>query len=287
MQIKSFYDKDTATISYIVSDESTKSCAIIDSVMDFDFFSGKVSTKFADSLINFIKENNLKLEWILETHVHADHLTAASYIKEKIGGKTAIGKGVLEVLKFWVPVFDNVHDTSMDGSQFDHLFADGEKFKIGNLEVKVIATPGHTPSCVSYLIKDNVFVGDLIFTPSIGTARADFPGGSAEILYDSIQKIFVLGDNVNIFTCHDYPENGREVECKSTVLEQKQKNVLVNSQVDKKTYIENRNKRDFGKAVPKLIMPSLQVNLRCGKFGDAHSNGKKYIKIPLEITTQQ
>jgi glyoxylase-like metal-dependent hydrolase (beta-lactamase superfamily II) len=283
MQIKSFYDKDTATITYIVIDESTKSCAIIDSVMDFDLSSGKVSSKSADNLINFIAENNLKLEWILETHIHADHLTAASYIKEKIGGKTAIGKGILEVLKFWVPIFNSANDTALDGSQFDHLFVDGEKFKIGNLEAKVIYTPGHTPSCASYLIDDAIFVGDIIFMPEIGTARTDFPGGSADILYDSIQKVFALSDDVRIFTCHDYPQSGKDATFESSVLEQKQKNILVNSQVDKKTYVENRNKRDFGKAVPKLIMPALQVNLRCGKFGDDESNGKKYIKIPLEF----
>lgn len=281
MKIESFFDKNTATFSYIVIDESKNECAIIDSVLDFDIVSGKISTNSADNLIKFIQENNLKCTWILETHIHADHLTAADYIKEKIGAKTAISKKIIDVLKYWVPIFDTLNDTPLDGSQFDHLFEDKEEFKIGNLIVKVIQTPGHTPSCVSYLIEDAIFVGDALLPPKIGTARVDFPGGSAEILYDSIQKILSLPDNVRIFTCHDYPENNQKESSISTVLEQKETNILINENVNKQDYIKTRNQKDSGKTLPKLLLPSIQVNLRAGNLGKSSNNGIKYIKIPL------
>ncbi|MBM5782814.1 MAG: MBL fold metallo-hydrolase, partial [Pelagibacterales bacterium] len=195
MKIHNFYDKETATFTYIVIDESSKKCAVIDSVLNYDIFSGKTNNASADLVINYIKENDLELEWILETHIHADHLTAASYIKEKLGGKIAIGSSITKVLEFWVPFFNTSHDTPTDGSQFDKLFDDGEKFFIGSLEVKVIHTPGHTPACVSYLVGDSIFSGDAIFTPQIGTARTDFPGGSAKTLYGSIKKILNLSEN--------------------------------------------------------------------------------------------
>lgn len=281
MKIQHFYDKDTATFTYVVSDEGSRKCAIIDSVKDFDFSSGKISYNSAQKIIDYVKANNLEVEWILETHVHADHFTASSYLKEKLGGKIAIGEKITEVLEYWVPVFNMSKDTPLNGSQFDHLFGDGEIFKIGSLEVKVIHTPGHTPACVSYVIDDSVFVGDTIFSPKLGTARTDFPGGSAATLFDSIQKIYALGDQTKIFIGHDYPENGAEPCFMCTVVEEKQGNILVNQKVSKAEYVENRNKRDLGKAVPRLLLPSLQINLRAGKFGDAESNGKHYIKIPL------
>lgn len=281
MKIQHFYDKDTATFSFVVSDEKTKNCAIIDSVMGYDIFSAKTSTAPAEKIIAYVKENNLKVEWILETHVHADHLTAASYLKENLGGKIAISEGIKEVLKFWVPLFGTGKDTPLDGSQFDHLFKNGEKFSIGNLQVEVIATPGHTPACASYLIDDAIFVGDSIFAPQMGTARTDFPGGSAKILYGSIQKILSLPDETRIFFGHDYPKEGTEPQFSSTVLEQKKGNILINENVSETQYIEVRNKRDFGKEVPKLLLPAIQVNIRAGKFGDAEENGVRYLKIPL------
>ncbi len=281
MKIQNFYDKDTATFTYVVSDEESRKCAIIDPVLDFDFSAAKISHGSSDKIIDYVKANNLEVEWILETHVHADHLTGSSYLKEKLGGKIGIGEKITEVLKYWVPVFNAAKDTPLDGSQFDHLFVDGEKFKIGSLEVKVIHTPGHTPACAAYLIEDAAFVGDTIFTPKMGTARTDFPGGSAAMLFDSIQKIYALGDEVRIFIGHDYPENGAEPRFMCSAAEQKQSNILVNSKISKEEYVETRNKRDVGKAVPRLLLPSLQINLRAGKFGDVESNGKFYIKLPL------
>ena len=281
MKIQHFYDKDTATFTYVLSDDDTKKCAIIDSVMGYDIFSGKTSNAPADLVIDYVTKQNLKVEWILETHAHADHLTASNYIKEKLGGKIAIGENIKEVIKFWAPIFNTTKDTPLDGSQFDHLFKDGEKFAIGNLEVTTMYTPGHTPACVSYLVEDCVFVGDTIFTPKMGTARTDFPGGSAKTLYCSIQKLLSLPNETKIFVGHDYPEEGEEPQFLCTVLDQKKNNILINESVSEAQYVEVRNKRDVGKAVPKLLLPSIQVNIRAGKFGSAEDNAVKYTKIPL------
>ncbi len=281
MKIHNFYDKDTSTLTYVISDDKTNKCAVIDSVLNYDIFSGKTNNASADLVINYIKENNLELEWILETHIHADHLTAASYIKEKLGGKIAIGSLITKVLEFWVPFFNISHDTPIDGSQFDKLFDDGERFLIGNLEVKVIHTPGHTPACVSYLVGDSIFSGDAIFTPQIGTARTDFPGGSAKTLYESIKKILNLSENTKIFVGHDYPENNQQPTDSITVAKQRKENVLVNDSIDEIQYVEMRNKRDHGKAVPKLLLPSIQFNIRAGSFGALEANGINYIKIPV------
>ena len=281
MKIQHFYDKDTATFTYVLSDDDTKKCAIIDSVMGYDIFSGKTSNAPADLVIDYVTKQNLKVEWILETHAHADHLTASNYIKEKLGGKIAIGENIKEVIKFWAPIFNTTKDTPLDGSQFDHLFKDGEKFAIGNLEVTTMFTPGHTPACLSYLVEDCVFVGDTIFTPKMGTARTDFPGGSAKTLYCSIQKLLSLPNETKIFVGHDYPEEGMEPQFLCTVLDQKKNNILINETVSEAQYVEVRNKRDVGKAVPKLLLPSMQVNIRAGKFGLAEDNAVKYIKIPL------
>jgi len=281
MKIQHFYDKDTATFTYVLSDDDTKKCAIIDSVMGYDIFSGKTSNSPADLVIDYVTKQNLKVEWILETHAHADHLTASNYIKEKLGGKIAIGENIKEVIKFWAPIFNTTKDTPLDGSQFDHLFKDGEKFAIGNLEVTTMFTPGHTPACLSYLVEDCVFVGDTIFTPKMGTARTDFPGGSAKNLYHSIQKLFSLPNETKIFVGHDYPEEGKEPQFLCTILDQKKNNILINETVSEAQYVEVRNKRDVGKAVPKLLLPSMQVNIRAGKFGLAEDNAVKYIKTPL------
>ncbi len=280
MKIQAFFDSQTSTVSYIVIDETTQNCAIIDSVLDYDIFSGKISHQSADNLIAFIKDNNLQVQWILETHIHADHLTAASYLREKLGGKIAIGEGIFEVLKYWVKVFNIGDETPIDGSQFNHIFKDGEIFKIGNLEAKFLNTSGHTPACGSYLIDDSVFVGDLIFMPNLGTGRADFPGGDAGQEFDSIQKIFALPESTKIFTCHDYPKDGEQAKWQSTVGEQKQENILAKI-TNKEEYIQARKNRDINLAVPKLLFPSIQINLRVGKLPKPEDNGLSYIKIPL------
>lgn len=282
INIKTFFDTDTATFTHIVSDPSTQKCAIIDSVLDYDQYSGRTKTKSADQVIAYINEQNLSVEWILDTHIHADHITASHYLKEKLGGKIGIGAKIKEVLALWVPIFNTNNDTNLDASQFDHLFEDGEIFKLGNLDVKVIHTPGHTPACSSYLIEDAIFVGDTIFMPDIGTARTDFPGGSAATLYDSAKKILSLQDSTRIFMCHDYPPEGRNLAWITTVKEQKEKNILIHDSISKEEYIALRNKRDEGKAVPKLLLPSIQANLRAGTFGLPEDNNVRYIKIPID-----
>lgn len=281
MKIHHFFDKDTATFTYVVSDENTRKCAIIDSVLDYDMSAGTTSAVSADKVIAYVQENNLSVEWILETHVHADHLTASHYLKEKLGGKIGIGEHIKEVLKFWVPMFNTAHDTNLDGSQFDCLFKDGETFKIGNIEVKVMHTPGHTPACIAYIMGDSVFVGDTIFMPYVGTARTDFPGGSAKTLYQSIQKLLALPESTKIYTCHDYPPEGEPEGYVSTVAEQKAKNTMVREGVSEDEYVAARNAKDFGKAVPRLLLPSIQVNMRAGDLGEPENNGVQYIKIPL------
>ncbi len=281
MKIEHLFDKDTATFTYVVSDTKTSKCAIIDSVLDYDMNAGKTTTVSADKVIAYVLEENLSVEWILETHAHADHLTASHYLREKLGGKIAIGEHIKEVLTFWVPLFNTAHDTSLDGSQFDHLFKDGETFTIGSIEVKVMHTPGHTPACLTYLIEDAAFVGDTIFMPYVGTARTDFPGGSAKTLYQSIQKLLALPESTRIFTCHDYPPQGQNESFLSTVADQKAKNSMVHDGVSEAEYVAARNAKDVGKAVPRLLLPSIQVNLRAGDLGKAEANGVHYIKIPL------
>lgn len=280
MIVRDFFDPNTSTFSYIIIDDVTKKCAIIDPVLDYDQFSGKISHISANNLIKFIQENDLKLEWILETHIHADHLTAASYIKEKIDGKIAIGEGIFEVLKYWARAFNIENEVSQDGSQFDHIFKDGEMFKIGDLDAKFLAAPGHTPACGSYLIGDSVFVGDLMFMPNLGTGRADFPGGDARRQFKSIQKIFSLGDDIKILTCHDYPTEGQKPNSQSTVKDQKENNVFAKI-IDEEEYVKVRSERDKNLAVPKLLYPSIQVNLRCGNLPNKETNGSSYIKVPL------
>jgi glyoxylase-like metal-dependent hydrolase (beta-lactamase superfamily II) len=222
------------------------------------------------------------VEWLLDTHIHADHITASHYLKEKLGGKIGINAHIKKVLALWVPIFNTGKDTSLDASQFDHLFEDGEHFKIGTLDVKIIFTPGHTPACSSYLIEDAIFVGDTLLMPDIGTARTDFPGGSAATLYDSVRKILSLPDQTRIFMCHDYPPEAREVVSSCTVKEQKEKNILIHEGISKEEYILIRNKRDENKPVPKLLLPSIQANLRAGTFGDPEENNLRYIKIPVD-----
>lgn len=281
MQIHHFFDKDTATFTYVVSDPAAGKCAIIDPVLDYDMYAGRTATTSSDKVIDYVREHDLNVEWILETHAHADHLSGAHYLKEKLGGNIGIGEHIKEVLKFWVPLFNTAHDTPLDGSQFDHLFKDGEIFFIGDIEVKVMHTPGHTPACVSYLTEDAAFVGDTIFMPYVGTARTDFPGGSAATLYQSIRKLLALPENTKIYTCHDYPPQGRPENYVSTVAAQKAENTMVRDGVSESEYVAARNAKDAGKAVPRLLLPAIQANLRAGSPGKAENNGIQYIKIPL------
>jgi len=281
VQIQHFFDQETATFTYIISDSATKHCAIIDSVLNYDMSAGKTCTRSADELISYVKNNHLMVEWILETHVHADHLSAAAYLKESLGGKIAIGEHIKQVLDYWVPIFDTAKDTSLDGCQFDHLFVEGEVFYIGKIPVKVLVTPGHTPACMSYYMKDAVFVGDTLFMPYVGTARTDFPGGSAGQLYDSIQKIFALPGETRIFTGHDYPPEGKPPAFLSTVDEQKKQNKMIHEGVSRSAYVLSRNKKDENNSVPRLLLPSIQVNLRAGQLGTPSDNGVQYVKIPL------
>lgn len=279
MKIEYFFDQETATYTYIIIDEVTKKCAIIDSVLNYDQYSGTTSTKSADQVISYIKNNDLTNEWILETHAHADHLTAAQYLKKTIGGKIAIGANIIKVAEFWSPIFNS--DIKIDGSDFDLLLEDQQKINIGNLELKAINTPGHTPACMCYLIENAIFVGDTIFQPYVGTARTDFPGGSAQELFRSIQNILSLPDYTKIFVGHDYPLANNQPKCQTTIKEQKEQNIMINSKITENDFIKNRNDKDKNKAVPKLLIPAIQFNLRAGSFGRAENNGINYIKIPI------
>ena len=279
--VQAFHDTDTFTITYVVSDAATGAAAIVDPVLDYDPNSGRTSTTSADEVVAYVNENKLGIAWILETHVHADHLSGAPYLREKVGGKAAIGKHVKSVQETFKGVF-NLKDLATDGSQFDHLFADGEKFNIGNIEAHVIATPGHTPACITYVIGDAAFVGDTLFMPDFGSARTDFPGGSATQLYDSIQKILSLPDETRLFMCHDYKAPGRdEFAWETSVAEQRAANIHISDSVSREQFIEMREGRDSQLGMPKLILPSLQVNLRAGQLPDPEDNDIRYLKIPL------
>lgn len=281
--VMGFYDDATQTWSYVVWDNahSEKPCAIIDSVLDYDPHSGRTSTASADRIIAFVKENRLLPVWILETHIHADHLTAAAYLKEKLGGKTAISKHILKVIETWQPVFNSPHDTPATGEQFDKLFDDDEAFSIGSIEARIFHTPGHTPADTSYLIGDALFAGDAIFLPDVGTGRCDFPGGDAADSFDSTRRIFALPDETRLFVGHDYPPDGRGPACMTTVAEQKSRNIRAHEGVQREDYIVRRRHDDENKPVPRLLLPSLQVNLRAGHFG-APVNGVQYIRIPVD-----
>jgi glyoxylase-like metal-dependent hydrolase (beta-lactamase superfamily II) len=280
--VSAFFDGATFTITYIVADPSSGRAAVIDPVLDFDPASGRTSTKSADDVIAAIEGKNLEIDWILETHVHADHLSGAPYIREKLGGKTAIGTNVATVQETFRNVF-NLKDLATDGSQFDHLFADSESFAVGSVAGRIIATPGHTPACITYVIGDAAFVGDTLFMPDFGSARTDFPGGDAAQLYDSIQKILSLPDETRLFMCHDYKAPGRDVYAwETTVAEQRANNIHISDSVSRDAFIEMREGRDSQLGMPKLILPSLQVNLRAGRLPEPEDNDIRYLKIPLD-----
>lgn len=282
--VKAFFDTATNTVSYVVKDPNGNKCAIIDSVLDFDYASGHTDTKSADEVIAYVKAEGLEPEWLLESHVHADHLSAAPYIQEQVGGKIGIGDQISVVQDVFGKVFNEGTQFQRDGSQFDKLFKEGDSFKIGELEVNVMHTPGHTPACLTYVVEDAAFVGDTMFMPDFGTARCDFPGGSAETLYSSIQKILSLPDETKIFVGHDYKAPGRdEFAWETTVGEQKAKNVHVAAGKDKDTFINMRTKRDAELSLPKLIVPSIQVNMRAGQMPEAEENGQVYLKVPVNV----
>jgi glyoxylase-like metal-dependent hydrolase (beta-lactamase superfamily II) len=280
--IKAFFDKATCTVTYIVIDKKTNCCAIIDPVLDYQANSGQTTTKSADKLIEFIQSNDLIVQWILETHAHADHLSSASYLKEQLGGQTAIGEHIKDVQTIFKDVFNLEKDFLIDGSQFNRLLEDNEILPLGESEIKVMYTPGHTPGCVTYLIENSAIVGDTLFMPDFGTARCDFPGGDAEQLYQSIQKIFALPDDTRILTGHDYQSSSRDYFAwESPLKQQKEENIHININVSKERFVSTRQARDATLDVPKLILPSVQVNIRAGKLPPKESNGTSYIKIPI------
>jgi glyoxylase-like metal-dependent hydrolase (beta-lactamase superfamily II) len=281
-EVKAFFDHDSNTVSYVVSDLATKKAAIIDSVMGFDYASGRISYDHADRIIDYVTTQKLNVEWLIESHVHADHLSAAPYIQQKLGGKLGISDRISEVQKVFGKIFNAGTEFERDGSQFDKLFADGDRYKIGELDGVAIATPGHTPACMVHLIGDAVFVGDTLFMPDGGTARADFPGGDARTLFQSIQKILALPDEMRMFVCHDYAPNGREFLWETTVGAQRANNIHVGNNASEDGFVEMREKRDASLAMPRLILPSIQVNMRAGHMPDAEENGATYLKVPIQ-----
>tara|TARA_X000000950_G_scaffold91543_2_gene115243 strand:- start:729 stop:1592 length:864 start_codon:yes stop_codon:yes gene_type:complete len=280
--ITAFFDDATNTISYVVRDPNGSSCAIIDSVLDFDFPSGRTDTRSADKLVSFVRDNNLDVQWLLESHVHADHLSAAPYIQMKVGGKIGIGSRITDVQETFGKIFNEGTEFQRDGSQFDELFVEGDTFHIGQLRGDVLHTPGHTPACMTYVIEDAAFVGDTLFMPDFGTARCDFPGGSSEKLFSSIQKILALPDATRIFVGHDYKAPGREnYAWETTVGEQKNKNIHIKVGKSKDEFVKLRDERDATLSMPKLIVPSLQVNMRAGNMPKPDEQGDVFIKVPI------
>ena len=290
MHIESFFDPATFTFSHVLADLSTRQCALIDSVLDYDPKSGRTSTTSADRLVDRVKALDLQVQWILETHVHADHLSAAPYLKKRLGGQLAIGAHITTVQNVFGKLFNAGAEFARDGSQFDRLLEDGEIFQIGTLQARAMHTPGHTPACMTYVVSDTgdvsdkqvAFVGDTLFMPDYGTARCDFPGGNASVLFQSIQKVLSLPDNTELYLCHDYPPETREPHCITTVAEQKNANVHVHRGVNEAEFVAMREKRDASLAMPVLILPSVQVNMRAGQMSPPEDNGQRYLKIPID-----
>ena len=277
-----FFDEPTNTFSYVVQDPDSQSCAILDSVLDFDYAAGRTDVRSADEIIAFVRDNGLEVEWILETHVHADHLSAAPYLHEALGGKTGIGAKITVVQDVFGKVFNAGTEFARDGSQFDHLFEEGDTFTIGHLEGRVLHTPGHTPACLTYVICDAAFVGDTLFMPDYGTARADFPGGSARQLYRSIRKVLALAPETRLFLCHDYKAPGRDFYAwETTVAEERASNVHVRDGISEEDFVAMREARDKTLSMPKLIIPSIQVNMRAGELPEPEDNGTVYLKVPI------
>ncbi len=283
-QVEAFFDPATFTYSYVVTDPTSKRCAIIDSVLDYDPAAGRTSCKSADRLIAYVREQQLQVDWLLETHVHADHLSAASYLKRELGGQLAIGENITVVQNTFGKLFNAGTEFATDGRQFDHLFKDGDRFQVGTIEARVIHTPGHTPACMTYLIGDAGFVGDTLFMPDYGTARCDFPGGDARTLFQSIRKLFTLPDETRLFMCHDYKAPGRDdFRFQTSVAEQRAHNVHVHEGIGEADFVAMRSARDATLGMPTLILPSVQVNMRAGQLPPAEANGTRYLKIPLDV----
>ena len=281
-EVYSYFDEKTNAACYILKDPNSNSCAVIDSILDFEVAAGRTHTSHADMLIREIKSNDWSLEWIIETHVHADHLSAAPYLAQQIGGKIAIGSNINSVQKVFGKIFNAGTEFQMDGSQFDRLFEDKDSFRLGELTVDVMHTPGHTPACVTYVVGNAAFIGDTLFMPDFGTARADFPGGSARDLYKSIQKILSLPDETRLFLCHDYKAPGRDEFCwETTVAEEKINNIHVGGGKSEEEFVAFRTARDAQLPMPKLIIPSIQVNMRAGKMPPAEFDGQVYLKVPI------
>lgn len=279
--IQPFFDPKTWTVSYVVSDIATKKAAVIDPVLDYDFKSGHTDTNAADALLEYVKAETLTVQWILETHAHADHLSGARYLQERVGGQIAIGEHIREVQATFKKLYNLERTFLPDGSQFDHLFKDGEVFKIGEVEATALLVPGHTPADMAYLVDGAVFVGDTLFMPDVGSARADFPGGDAHTLYRSMRRILSLPPETRVFVCHDYPPEGREARWETTVAEQKASNIHVRDGIGEEKFVAMRKARDATLEVPTLILPSIQVNVRAGQLPPADENGVAYLRIPL------
>jgi glyoxylase-like metal-dependent hydrolase (beta-lactamase superfamily II) len=279
--VHGIFDKATWTITYIVHQGVGTACAIIDSVLDYDPKSGRTTTASAEKVVEYVKANKLQVEWILETHAHADHVSAAPYLKQQLGGKIAIGNHITQVQKVFKGIFNLEPEFKQDGSQFDHLLASDEEFKVGNLTGKVLFVPGHTPACVAYQFGDAVFVGDTLFMPDVGTARCDFPGGDARTLYASVRKILSLPPETRLFMCHDYPPTDRPIAFESTVAAQREKNIHVHDGISEVQFVDMRTKRDATLEMPVLILPAVQINIRAGELPPQEANGVSYVKIPL------
>ncbi|MFT6550005.1 MAG: glyoxylase-like metal-dependent hydrolase (beta-lactamase superfamily II) [Zhongshania marina] len=282
-EVIAFFDEPTNTFTYVVKDPASNACAVVDSVMEIDYAAGRLSVNGADKVIDYIRNQNLELQWIIETHVHADHLSAAPYIQEQLGGKIGIGAEITTVQNTFGKIFNEGTEFCRDGSQFDHLFNDGDEYMVGEMRCHALHTPGHTPACMTHIMGDAGFVGDTLFMPDGGSARADFPGGDAKILYRSIQRILSLPDELRLFMCHDYMPNGRNVEYQTTVIQERENNIHVHQGVSETDFVAMREKRDATLGMPRLILPSLQVNMRAGHLPKADTNHVVYLKLPLNL----
>jgi glyoxylase-like metal-dependent hydrolase (beta-lactamase superfamily II) len=283
-QVEAFFDPATFTYSYVVSDPQSKRCAIVDPVLDYDPAAGRTSHASADRLIAYVREQGLTLDWLLETHVHADHLSAAAYLKQALGGRLAIGAQITQIQTTFGQLFNAGSEFATDGRQFDRLFSDGDSFSVGGIAARVLHTPGHTPACLTYVIGDAAFIGDTLFMPDYGTARCDFPGGDARTLYQSIQKLFALPGSTRLFMCHDYKAPGRDQHLyQSSVAEQRAHNLHAHAGIDEDSFVAMRRARDASLGMPVLILPAVQVNMRGGELPPAESNGVRYLKVPLDV----
>jgi len=282
-EVTAFFDADTNTISYVVKDLASDACAIVDSVMDIDYAAGRIAYASADKLIDFVRTHHLKLEWLIETHVHADHLSAAPYIQQRLGGKIGIGANITIVQNTFGKVFNEGTEFQRDGSQFDCLFKDGDSYRIGQMVCHALHTPGHTPACMTHVMGDAAFVGDTLFMPDGGSARADFPGGDAHALYRSIKRVLSMPPETRLFICHDYGPNGREIRWETTVADERANNIHVKDGVTEEQFVAMREARDKRLAMPRLIIPSLQVNMKAGELPSPDETGKRFLKVPINI----